>query len=85
MPLIVRPCLSPPELAKVLGARAVQLAGGHPSAVPLDSLPEEKRYLPLEIAREEYRRGVLPMKVIITLPDGKSISKDLSEFYHPPE
>lgn len=85
MPLIVRPCLSPPETAKMIGSRAVQIAGGHLPTFPLDELPPDKRFLPIEIAREEYRRGTLPIKISLTLPGGKTVTKSFTEFYRPPE
>nr|WP_238375069.1 DNA-directed RNA polymerase subunit K [Vulcanisaeta thermophila] len=58
------------ELARVVAARAKQLAMG---AQPLVNPQEVGSYDPIDIALEEARRGLLPLVIIRTLPNGKRV------------
>jgi len=63
--------IGPPKLtrferARVVGARALQIAMGAPILV---ELPEGTSN-PIDIALEELKRGVLPITIRRTLPDG---------------
>ena len=58
------------ELARVVAARAKQLAMG---AQPLINPQELGTYDPIDIAVEEVRRGLLPFIIVRTLPNGKHL------------
>jgi DNA-directed RNA polymerase subunit K/omega len=52
------------EVARMLGARALQIAMGAPFLAKLgDEELEKIGYNPIEIARIEYERGLLPIEV----------------------
>jgi len=54
------------EKARIVGARALQISMGAPILIePSDSLSN-----PIDLAIEELKRGVLPITVRRTLPDG---------------
>ncbi|MEM4662782.1 MAG: DNA-directed RNA polymerase subunit K [Candidatus Diapherotrites archaeon] len=53
------------EIARVIGARSLQLSLGAP---PL--IKPEKGDTPYSVARKEFEQKVLPMAVIRTYPDG---------------
>ena len=60
------------EKARLIGSRALQLAMGAPMNVKLAKEDLEKmRYNPIEIAKMEYKEGVLPIDVKKTLPSEK--------------
>ncbi|MEM3364787.1 MAG: DNA-directed RNA polymerase subunit K [Candidatus Micrarchaeia archaeon] len=48
------------EIARIIGARSLQLSLGAP---PMIQVPP-KMVDPLELAREEFRQGVIPLMVI---------------------
>lgn len=54
------------EKARIIGARALQIAMGAPILVA----PERKLMSPIDIALQEFETGVLPMTIRRTLPDG---------------
>jgi len=54
------------EKARIVGARALQIAMGAPLLIK----PPEKLSNPIDIALEELNRGVLPITIRRTLPDG---------------
>lgn len=54
------------EKARVIGARALQLALGAPPLIEVESAKD-----PIEIAEEELKAGVLPIVIRRRLPDGK--------------
>ena len=54
------------ERARVVGARALQIAMGAPILIELP----ENISSPIDIALEELRRGALPITIRRTLPDG---------------
>ncbi len=54
------------EKARIVGARALQIAMGAPILVQ----PSEKLSNPIDIALKELETGILPMTVRRTLPDG---------------
>ncbi|MGC8543506.1 MAG: DNA-directed RNA polymerase subunit K [Vulcanisaeta sp.] len=64
------------ELARVVAARAKQLAMG---AQPLVNPQELGTYDPIFIALEEIRRGLLPFVIMRTLPNGKHVRIKLKE------
>ena len=52
------------EKARLIGARAFQISMGAPIKVKLDSKDLERiKYNPIEIAKMEFEKGVLPLKV----------------------
>lgn len=62
------------EKARIVGARALQIAMGAPLLVELKEEDlESLRYNPIEIAKREFADGVLPLDVVRPLP--KEIKK----------
>ena len=52
------------EIARLIGSRALQISMGAPFMVKLEKKElEELRYNPVEIARLEFEKGVLPVKI----------------------
>lgn len=68
--LIGPPKLTKYEIARIIGARALQIEYGAPILI---ELPKEKleKMSPIDIALEELRRGVLPIIIRRRLPDGR--------------
>lgn len=57
------------EKARMIGSRALQISMGAPFLVKLSKKNlEELKYNPLEIAKLEFEKGVLPITVRRTLP-----------------
>jgi len=73
------PRLTKYEVARIVGARAMQLAMG---AQPLVDIQELGTTDPVLIAMEELKRGLLDFVIVRELPDGKTVKirlKDLIE------
>jgi len=70
------PRLTKYEVARIVAARAKQLAMG---AKPLVDVSSLGTYDPVLIALEELRQGKLPFIVVRTLPDGRKIEIKVSE------
>lgn len=64
--LIGPPRLTRFERARIVGARALQLAYGAPPLIPVTKEMRD----PIQIAAAELERGVLPIIIRRTLPDG---------------
>ncbi|MDD5331632.1 MAG: DNA-directed RNA polymerase subunit K [Candidatus Nanoarchaeia archaeon] len=57
------------ERARIIGARALQLAMGAPMLVKLKPDELEKiNYSPIEIAKTEYVQGIIPITIRRPLP-----------------
>lgn len=57
------------EKARMIGARALQISLGAPFLIKLEKEDLEKlRYSPLEIAKIEFDKGVLPISVRRPMP-----------------
>ena len=57
------------EKARIIGSRALQIASGAPFLVELKKKALEKlRYSPIEIAKLELEKGVIPIAIIRSLP-----------------
>ncbi len=54
------------EVARIIGARALQLAVGAPPLLKLKK--EELKKSPVEIAKMEFEKGVIPLTVKRNLP-----------------
>lgn len=65
------------ELARILGARSLQIAQGAPILIKATA---EMRN-PSDIAMCEFEEGLLPLTVIRQLPNGDRALLDLSEAY----
>ncbi len=52
------------EVARIIGARALQLSFGAPPLIDPFALPERARLDPVVLAEEEFKEGVLPMSVV---------------------
>ncbi|ACB40448.1 DNA-directed RNA polymerase subunit K [Pyrobaculum neutrophilum] len=70
------PRLTKYEIARILGARAMQLAMG---AQPLVDVRELGTTDPVLIAAEELKRGLLDFIIVRELPDGKTERLRLKE------
>ena len=64
--LVGPPKLTRFERARIVGARALQIAMGAPILSP----PPEKPMSPIDIALRELEAGILPITIRRTLPDG---------------
>ena len=64
--LVGPPKLTRFERARIVGARALQIAMGAPILIP----PPEKPMSPIDIALKELEAGILPITIRRTLPDG---------------
>ncbi|MBS7605298.1 MAG: DNA-directed RNA polymerase subunit K [Candidatus Bathyarchaeia archaeon] len=64
--LIGPPKLTRFEKARIVGARALQIAMGAPILIEV----KENLRSPIDIALEELKRGILPITIRRTLPDG---------------
>jgi DNA-directed RNA polymerase subunit K/omega len=57
------------EKARILGSRALQLAMGAPILIKLTEQELERvRYNPLEIAKMEFEKGIVPITVKRPMP-----------------
>ena len=61
------PRLTRYEKARIIAARALQLSLGAMPLIDISSLPKD----PVEIAKEELRRGVLPITLVRYKPSGE--------------
>ena len=58
------------EKARMIGSRALQISMGAPCLVKLTKKQlEEIKYNPIEIAKIEYEKGVLPIAIRRPYPD----------------
>ena len=58
------------ERARIIGARALQIAMGAPILLKMKKEDYEKmRYNPINIARKEFEDGVLPLSVKRPMPE----------------
>jgi DNA-directed RNA polymerase subunit K len=55
------------EIARIIGARALQLSLGAPPLLNLSK--EDLKKSPLEIAKMEFEKGVIPLTVKRKLPE----------------
>jgi len=61
------------EKARIIGARALQLAMGAPFLIKIDEKQlEELRYDPLRIAKLEFESGAVPITVRRELPKSRA-------------
>lgn len=52
------------ETARILGARALQISMGAPFLIKLDEKDlEELKFNPVEIAKKEFKEGLIPITV----------------------
>jgi len=57
------------EKARIIGARALQIAMGAPLLMKLTEIDLEKiRYNPVEIAKIEFEKGIIPITIKRPLP-----------------
>ncbi|MFH1317061.1 MAG: DNA-directed RNA polymerase subunit K [Candidatus Woesearchaeota archaeon] len=68
------------ERARILGSRALQISVGAPFLIKLDENDlENLRYNPIEIAKLEYNKGLIPITVKRPLPGKKKKVKKQEE------
>ncbi len=64
------------EKARILGSRALQISMGAPYLIKISKKDLEKmNYNPLEIAKRELEKGVIPIDVVRPLPKVQSRTK----------
>ena len=64
------------EKARMIGARALQISMGAPFLVKLSEKDLEAiHYNPIEIAKLEFAKGVVPLSIKRVLPTGKEIAE----------
>jgi DNA-directed RNA polymerase subunit K len=57
------------ERARIIGSRSLQISMGAPFLVKIDEKQLEKiKYNPIEIAKMEFREGVIPISIRRILP-----------------
>jgi len=57
------------EIARLIGSRALQISQGAPFLIKITKKDlEELNYDPIEIAKKEYAKGVLPIEIKRMLP-----------------
>jgi DNA-directed RNA polymerase subunit K len=62
------------EKARIIGSRALQISMGAPFLVKLSKKQlEEVEYNPIEIAKIEFEKGVIPITVKRVLPHEKEL------------
>ncbi|MEM2637152.1 MAG: hypothetical protein QXL15_02250 [Candidatus Korarchaeota archaeon] len=59
------------EYTRIIGDRALQLHKGAMPLIPLSEIPPTAS--PEDVARLEFKRGVLPLSIRRTFPDGSYI------------
>ena len=65
------------ERARIIGARALQIAMGAPYLVKLSTEDLERiRYSPLLIAQLEFEKGVIPLKIVREVPRTKGVAAE---------
>lgn len=65
------------ERARIIGARALQIAMGAPFLVKLSVEELESiRYSPLSIAQMEFEKGVIPLKIVREVPQTKGAAAE---------
>lgn len=71
----MKPFMTKYERVRVIGTRATQISHGAPPMINITGMTDA-----LAIAEEELKRRVIPIVVIRTLPNGKTIEIPISEF-----
>ena len=64
------------EKARMIGSRALQISMGAPYLIKLSKKDlENLKYNPIEIAKLEYEKGILPIAIKRPYPDTREIKK----------
>ena len=63
------------EVARIIGARALQISLGAPVLVKIKG----KKFDPIELAKEEFKACRIPMTIKRTLPSGEIIFVDIKK------
>jgi len=64
------------EMARILGARSLQISMGAPFLVKLSEKDlEEIKYNPVEIAKKEFKEGVIPITVKRPMPESEAYAE----------
>jgi len=68
------------ERARLIGARAMQIAMGAPFLIKMSKKDlEEIKYSPLTVAEKEFDKGVIPMKIIREMPLRRTSEQGMTE------
>jgi DNA-directed RNA polymerases I, II, and III subunit RPABC2 len=71
----MKPILTKYERVRVLGTRATQISHGAPSMIDITNMTDA-----FTIAERELEQRVIPLIIIRTLPNGKTIEIPISDF-----
>lgn len=64
------------EMARILGARALQISMGAPFLIKLNEKDlEEIKFNPVEIAKKEFKEGIIPITVKRPYPISEEYEK----------
>ncbi|MBS3135889.1 DNA-directed RNA polymerase subunit K [Candidatus Woesearchaeota archaeon] len=65
------------EQARIIGSRALQISMGAPFLIKLDEQDLERiKYNPVEIAKMEYKEGVIPIAIKIPAPGSRKLKNE---------
>ncbi|HDJ96780.1 MAG TPA: DNA-directed RNA polymerase subunit K [Candidatus Aenigmarchaeota archaeon] len=64
------------EVARIVGARALQIALGAPVLV---KLKKGEKFNPIELAKREFMEGIVPITVKRPLPTGEKVVIDIKK------
>ena len=65
------------EMARILGARALQISMGAPFLIKMSEKDlEEIKYNPVEIAKKEFKEGIIPITVKRPMPTSEAYEED---------
>ena len=68
------------ETARIIGSRALQISMGAPFLIKMSEKDLEKiKYNPVEIAKMEYKEGVIPIAVKRPLPHSRNLENENSD------
>jgi len=62
------------EVARIVGARALQIALGAPLLI---KVKKSERFDPIKIAKKEFIKGIVPITVKRPLPTGEKMTIDI--------
>ncbi len=64
------------EMARILGARSLQISMGAPFLIKVSEKElEEVKYNPIEIAKREFKEGIIPITVKKPFPKSEEFEK----------
>ena len=64
------------EVARIVGARALQIALGAPVLI---KVPKKEKFDPIKLAKLEFTEGIVPITVRRPLPSGEKVTIDVKK------